>query len=217
MTSMAPIIIYNYIYFYHLDKFCLLPFYPDQITDNMSTSFAQTTALSRSAPVFTYSNSGPRSVQITFPLHRDMMNDLNVKDKKYLISNDIVDFTEPDYIDTLVNYLQAAALPQYQIYNSGKSKSVDPPMVAIRFGNDVFIKGVVTSGINVVFKKPIQTDGKYASVDINFTVSEVEPYNAETVVQKGSFRDIAAGINVNTFSRGIMIPYIGNGRTMMTK
>ena len=42
----------NYIYFYHLDKFCILPTYPDSITDNLSSNFAATNALSRSAPVF---------------------------------------------------------------------------------------------------------------------------------------------------------------------
>ena len=44
--------IQNYIYFYHVEKFCVIPEYPDSISDSMSSTFAQTNALSRSAPVF---------------------------------------------------------------------------------------------------------------------------------------------------------------------
>ena len=52
----------NYIYLYHTDKFIIIPEYPESITDNMTLTFNQTQALSRSAPVFTYAYSGPRSV-----------------------------------------------------------------------------------------------------------------------------------------------------------
>lgn len=202
MTPTGKVdIIPNYIYFYHLDKFCILPLYPEQITDNMKSTFAETTALSRSAPVFTYSNSGPRDVNFQFDLHRDLMNDVNTKGSNIKLTSDVVDYTQDDYIDVLIKYLQAAALPKYQVYNGGKSKSVDPPMVAVRLGKGIFIKGVVNSGVNVTYKKPILTNGKYALVTINFTVQEVEPYDAKSIVQKGSFRDTAAGIKVNKFNK----------------
>lgn len=194
-------LITNYIYFYHLDKFCILPLYPESIADSMKSTFQSTTALSRSAPVFTYSNSGPRDVNIQFDLHRDLMNDVNTKGSNIVISRDVVDFNDKDYVDILINYLQAIALPKYQIYNGGKSKSVDPPMIAIRLGKGIFIKGVVTSGVTVTYKKPILTNGKYALISIAFTVEEVEPYDAKSIVQKGSFRDTAAGIKVNKFNK----------------
>ena len=150
-------IIPNYIYFYHLDKFCILPLYPESITDSMNTSFNETNALSRSAPV------------------------VNAK--------------EEDYIDTLVKYLQAASLPKYQVYKNG-SKSVQPPMVALRLGNETFIKGVINSTITVTRKKPIMSDGKYACVDIQFTIFESDPYDAETVARVGSFRGICSANNM---------------------
>ena len=64
-------------YFYHLEKFCVLPMYPDDINDNMDTSFSSTNALARSAPVFSYQHSGPRSITIDLKLHRDIMDGLN--------------------------------------------------------------------------------------------------------------------------------------------
>ena len=52
----------NYIYIYHLNKYWYIPVSPDDVSDSMSSTFAETSALSRSAPVFTYSRSGPRTV-----------------------------------------------------------------------------------------------------------------------------------------------------------
>lgn len=183
----------NYIYFYHLDEFCVLPLYPETISDNMSSKFAETNALSRSAPVFSYINSGPRTVQISLKLHRDMMNDLN-RDVSNIKAN-VVDFSKDDYVDTLVKYLQAIALPRYRNYSAG-SKSVIPPMVALRFGNEVFIKGVVASGVQVTYSKPILIGDKYAQIEVAFTISEVDPYDADYVAGKydngegGSFRGL---------------------------
>lgn len=185
-------IIPNYIYFYHLDKFCILPLYPESITDTMGTRFNETNALSRSAPVFTYAYSGPRTVQVDFKLHRDILNDVNKGISNLRDDISIEDWTQKDYVDTLINYLQAAALPKYQVYSSG-SKSVEPPMVAVRLSSDVFIRGVITSGITVNHQKPINSDGKFMVVDISFTISEVDPYDAASVVKLGSFRGISSG------------------------
>ena len=188
-SSPAFKMIDNYIYLYHLEKFCVLPTYPDVLTDSMQTNFQSTNALSRSAPVWSYINSGPRTVTVNLPLHRDLMTDLN-KNVSNLKDN-VVDFTGSDYVDTLISYLQACSLPKYNVYASG-SKSVIPPMVAIRFGNTMFIKGIINSNISVDYEKPILWDGKYASVKVSFTVTETDPYDAESVVAEGSFRGITA-------------------------
>ena len=107
----------NYIYFYHLDKFCVLPLYPESLQDTMGTSFAETDALSRSAPVFSYTKSGPRQVSVNFTVHRDLMNDLN-RGVSNLKANTI-DFNGEDYVDTLIKYLQSVALPRYREYKNG--------------------------------------------------------------------------------------------------
>lgn len=199
LLKQAPMLkfIPNYIYFYHLDEYCILPLYPDQITDNMASTFQQTNSLSRSAPVFTFSNSGPRSVRIDLDLHRDLINDLN-KNNPGLIKKNVKSLKTEDYMDVLLNYLQAAALPKYSSYNTSTSKSVIPPMVAIRFGNDIFIKGVVDSGVSVTYKKPIMSNNKYATMSVSFSVYEVDPFDAKIVSEEGSFRGITS-----TFKSGI--------------
>ena len=67
---------------------------------------------------------------------------------------------------------------------------IDPPMVAIRFGNEIFIKGIINNGVNVSYKLPLLDNNKYAVVEVQFTVTEIDPYDAETVAQTGSFRGL---------------------------
>lgn len=181
----------NYIYLYHTDKFIIIPEYPETIMDNMTSSFNQTTALSRSAPVFTYAYSGPRVVNFTLELHRDMVNDLNITAGNTNLKSNVVSQTD-DYVDILIKELQSIALPRYNVNN----RAVIPPRVAVRFGNELFISGVVTSTISCVYNKPILSNGKYAKVSIGFTVSEYDPYDATLVSQLGSFRGITNANNI---------------------
>lgn len=178
----------NYVYIYHLPSditgdgtYVYLPQWPDQISDSIGSSFNETNALSRSAPVFSYQNSGPREMQISIQLHRDMMDEANAH-----ISNLPIEDRE-DYVDAIIKALQAVALPNYH----GESKEVEPPMVAVRFGNEIFIKGVVKGGITVEYQKPLLTNNKYAIVNISFKVSEVDPMDAVSISKVGSFRNIS--------------------------
>lgn len=173
----------NYIYIYNLDTLVNIPVYPENITDTLQSNFQQTQALARTAPVFTYQNSGPRSMSIQFSFHREMLDDVN----KGGLSNAQL-YVGEDYVDYLIRNLQAIALPTY---NSG-SKSVVPPMVAVRIGegDDIFIKGVVVGSISVGYALPILSNGKYAQISISFTVFETDPYDAKLVSQLGSFRGI---------------------------
>lgn len=170
----------NYLYMYHTDQWLVLPEYPDSISDSLGSSFQETNALSRTAPVLSYNNSGPRKVQVQLHFHRDMLNEVN-----YQTSNMIVDIGE-DYVDALLRQIQAIALPKY----NASQKEVVPPMIAIRFGNDIFIKGVVNSGISIEYQKPILDNGKYSQITISFDVTETDPYDAESVQKLGSFRGI---------------------------
>ena len=181
----------NYIYLYHTDKFIIIPEYPESITDNMGSSFNQTTALSRSAPVFAYANSGPRAVNFNLELHRDMVNDLNITAGNTNLKSNVVSQTD-DYVDILIKELQSIALPRYNVNN----RAVIPPRVAVRFGNELFISGVVNSAIQCTYSKPILSNGKYAKVSISFTVYEYDPYDATSVSQLGSFRGITSANNI---------------------
>ena len=173
-------LITNYIYLYNLDEWLLLPEYPDSVSDSLQSNFQQTQALSRTAPAFTWSNAGPRRVQIQLNLHRDMVSDLN-----YNISNFRIEVGE-DYIDSLVKKIQAIALPKYD----SSYKGVVPPMVALRLGNEIFIKGVVIGEVAVQYQKPIRDDDRYVMCTLNFMVYETDPYDAVKVAEEGSFRGI---------------------------
>ena len=93
-----------------------------------------------------------------------------------------------DRAESFIHALQAIAVPKYNLSN----KAIEPPLVAIRLGQEIFIKGVVTSGISVTFGKPILVNEKYATMKISFTVSEVDPYDSTTIFQNGSFRGLVA-------------------------
>lgn len=178
----------NYIYISHLDedlKYWVLPVYPDAVSDSMQSTFESNYALGRSAPVYTYSNSGPRTVNVDLKLHRDLMDDVN---EAY--SNTSQGIGE-DYVDNLIHALQSISVPKYNLDN----KAIEPPLVAIRLGSEVFIKGVVFGSISVTYQKPIistKYGDKYAQVEISFSVNEVDPYDATAIYTNGSFRGVVS-------------------------
>lgn len=181
----------NYLYISHLDEddqFWILPNTPKSINDTMQSNFRDNTALGRTAPVYTYSGSGPRNVQIALELHRDMLDDANIG-----ISN--VD-VEPgkDYMDSLLKALQAIALPKYNLSN----KAIEPPLLALRIENQIFVKGVLSGSIGLIYSGPIQADGKFAIVTLNLSINEVDPYDSTSVYKNGGFRGC-----VNTLRKGM--------------
>jgi hypothetical protein len=192
----------NYIYLYHTEEFLIIPTYPDVISDSMQSTFGSTNALSRSAPVFSFSNSGPRTVQINLSLHRDLLDEVNINISNLKIGEDVLTSVggianlNDDYLDTLIKRLQSIALPRYLV----GSKTVVPPMVAIRFGDEIFIKGVVTGGVTVTYNKPIivvnDRESKYSLVTVGFNVSEVDPYDADSVARLGGFRGLTTTNNI---------------------
>jgi hypothetical protein len=189
-NSYAHVLDDNYIYISHLDEnfqFWKLPTWPDTVTDTMASNFASTNALGRTAPVYTFSNAGPRTVQIAIPLHRDIMDEVNIG-----VSNVYLGEGE-DYVDNLLKALQAIAVPKYNLQN----KAIEPPLVAIRLSNEIFIKGVLTSGIGITYSKPILSNGKYAKVDLSITIAEVDPYDATSVFKNGGFRGVVQSLKKN--------------------
>lgn len=171
--------IYNYIYLYHTDKLLIIPTYPENMNDSTNITYGTTTPLGRTAPIYSYTNSGPRTINFQFKLHRDMMWQAN-----YGVSNVILE-DDDDYVDEFIKQIQAAALPVY----AASQKMVDPPLVAVRISNDVYIKGVISGSVGIDYQLPIDRNDKYAVVGINFGVNEVDPYDAEIVQRVGSYRD----------------------------
>lgn len=183
----------NYIYISHLvgergtdgktikEPYFIIPTDPDSIADSLTSTFQQNTSLSRSAPIYTYSNSGPRTVQFSFKLHRDMMDEFNKGVGGYHLGEG------EDYVDGLIRVLQSIAVPKYNL----KNKLVEPPLVAVRIGNQLFVKGIVSGGVTVNYEKPlIYPDKKYAVANVQFQVSEIDPYDSTTIFKNGSFRGV---------------------------
>ncbi len=183
-------LIQNYIYIYQLDKYCIIPSYPEQLTDTLGSTFAQTNALARTAPIYSYSYSGPRTVQITLQLHRDMLNDVN---RTNLDFSDKVIALDDDYVDTLIKYLQAMALPSYKAQEVS-SKTVNPPLVAIRFGNTLFVKGIVSGDVQVTWSGGLTRNNKYQEANVTFRVLETDPQDADSIAKWGSFRGLETAL-----------------------
>lgn len=197
----------NYIYISHLDdlgdesfKYWILPASPDTISDSMGSTWTPSNSLGRSAPVYTYANSGPRTVSFQLQLHRDMMDDVNQQATG--VRNDLRLLEGEDYVDSLVRALQSIALPAYNVDN----KAVEPPLVAVRIGRQIFVKGVVSQAIGLTYTKPILANGKYAQVSLQLVVNEVDPYDATTVYKNGSYRG-----EVSTMRQGAL-SYLGVGK-----
>lgn len=179
-----------YIFLHHVKNIkgtdgalILLPSYADSVNDTIQVSFNSNTPLARSSPIFSYSNSGPRSLQVHFDLHRDMMWQLNYQQSNLPINESDGD----DYVDIMAREIQAAALPTYNV----SEKMVNPPLVSLRLGNDIFIKGVISGSVGVSYGLPILESKKYAIVKIDFGVTEVTPFSAEDVIRMGSFRGMS--------------------------
>ena len=177
-------IISNYIYLYHTQQYIVLPSFPDSITNSNMASFNATSPMLRSAPIYSYSHSGPRTIQVQLTLFRDMMSELN-----YGVSNFSIEIGD-DYVDTLIKQLEAIALPEY----ASRTKMVDPPMIAVRFGNEIFIKGIIQGDISTTFEKPIIKGDKYEQVRISFSVQEVTPYDASSVQLNGLMRGLSTSL-----------------------
>ena len=181
----------NYIYLYHTKTLIVIPTYPESLTDSQPAQFSETMPLSSTAPIYSYSNSGSRSLQISFQLHRDMMNQVNIESSNVQLP----DLYREDYIDLMINQLQAIALPKYV----DAEKMVNPPLVAVRFGNDIFCKGVVQGGVTITYSGPILTTNKYALINVSFNVHEIDPYDAQSIMTIGSFRSYDKNITSTWF------------------
>jgi len=191
-------LIENYIYLYHTKKFILLPTYPESITDSMSANFSPTTPLARTAPIQSYTGSGPRTVQVSLKLHRDLMTQINTGASNAMLNlygiTDIENVKEDyadDYVDVLIREIQAIVYPSY----NDAARQVDPPQVAVKFGNNTFVKGIVSGSISITYSGPILKNNKYAEVQLSFNVTEIDPQSAETVSMMGSYRGDSSSLD----------------------
>lgn len=167
-----------YVTLHHIGKTFILPVDPDAVSDSMNVSFAENNPLSRSAPIYSYQNSGPRTVSATWTLHRDLCREFNPDWAK----------AGEDPVDLLVTNLDALVLPDYNAAN----KIVNPPLVSLKIRDEIYIKGVVTGSVGITYNLPIINYGtedapsyKYAIITISFGVNEITPYSASILPSVG--------------------------------
>jgi hypothetical protein len=120
------------------------PCYPESYTDNHSVSVNAQNILGRSEPFQIYSNTGPRTVNVSFKMHREM--------------NHITP------IDTLVAAIQSAIYP--------REEGSLPPRVKLTLGNNCYIEGLIPSGVDVTWSEVINKNSQYNMVDLSFSVVE---------------------------------------------
>ena len=192
----------NYMYLYHTGTLLIFPFYPDNIKDTTSVKFNNTEVLSRTSPIYSYENSGPRSIEFGFDIHRDMFKNIqyiNTGLKKLALPKEqrLDETLTDDYADIFINEIQAAAYPVYK----AASKMVNPPLVAVRFGKDIFIKGIIKNSVSLQYKLPDLANGKYAQVNFSFTIDEIDPYDANMAIALGSYRNGGSDIGDDMLSK----------------
>ena len=177
----------NYIYFHHTNTQIIIPVDPDAISDSMSAGFASNNPLSRSAPIYSYQNSGPRVVSVNFTLHRDLCNQFN--NLGY------------DAVEALITNLDQMVLPDY----NSAGKIVNPPVVSLKLRDDIFIKGIVTASSHTYQLPIIEYYGKnkYAVVGLNFSINEVTPYSASILPFIGQYRNISGLATGSNSSQGV--------------
>ena len=188
----------NYLYLFHLQKFIVIPAFTDSVTDQLSCTYVSTTPLSRSAPIYSYQSSGPRTIRVEFNLHRDMVKEIN----QHTSSLPIQDQDWNDYVNYMIKAVQASALPSYD----DATKMVNPPVVALRLGADIFIKGVVQGGVSVTYSYPILEGGHYANVRMGLDISEIDPFQASDVLQMGSYRGLPTDLARLVYSDKDLLP-----------
>lgn len=170
----------SYLYLYHLDKQFNIPVMPDPISNTLGVSFSQEKILGRSAPQITFSNSGPRTQNVTLVLHRQLMALENNRNE--------------DVVDDLINALQASTLPKY----ADSYRAVIPPSILLRFGNESCIRGVVQDSISIQSSGAWLKNGKMSIETVSFSIVEIQPFSAEYAYQNGLLRSISTDLKRNS-------------------
>ena len=132
------------------------PGYPESFSDTRQSNFTSQNPLGRSEPFQIYQNSGPRTVSVTFKMHREMLDDSRTAG----MSNP----PGEGKIDLLVTALQASTYPLGYM-------SHIPPKVRLVIGNSCDITGVISGTVSTDWSDTI-IDGRYQMVSVSFSVTE---------------------------------------------
>ena len=158
------------------------PCFPASYSDSSSSSISQLNPLGRSEPFQIYSNSGPRKVDVSFEMHREMFvyRTMGGSGARYDASNTNAEFDE---MDILINALQSAVYPKTE----GSGDYTIVPKVRLVLGNNCRITGIIDGSVSVSWNGPINPNKKYSMASVSFGVVEVtgNPKTHEWVLANG--------------------------------
>ena len=127
-----------------------IPAWPKDINDRIGVSWSQEmTTFQHYEDQNTFKQSGPRTMDLLFTLHRAMWNG----------NQDSGD------CEALIAYMESACYPDYD------TQAAEPPRVLFTAGKSIRIYGIVTS-MNVKYGGPLGPDVKYDCVDISISIKE---------------------------------------------
>ena len=121
------------------------PCFPQSYSDTRVANYTSQNPLGRSEPFQIYENSGPRTVSVSFRMHREML------------------CVTP--VDDVVKAVQSATYP---IGNDGSI----PPRVRLDLGNSCDITGIISGSVEATWSETINKDIQYNVVDLSYTVTE---------------------------------------------
>lgn len=119
---------------------------PDSISDNMTASFDSQIPKSRTSPIQSYANSGPREISFSVILHQDY---------------------SPEDMRILVRKLQGNVLP------IDKGGYIIPPKSHIVAGDFIDVVGVCTS-VSTDWMPPYHDNNVFNQANVSFSFTEVE-------------------------------------------
>lgn len=136
----------------------VFPCFPDSYSDSHSVSYASQTPLGRSEPFQIYQNTGPRTVSVSFRMHREMTHTTSIGD--------------------------CVAITQAALYPTGGDQIT--PRSTLTIGSNCSITGIVTD-VSANWSETINKATTYNVVDLSFSVVECtgNPKMAGTVAGLG--------------------------------
>ena len=126
-----------------------IPCYPETISESQSSNWATQNIIDRSAPISAYNSTEYRDVSVSFTIHRELGEQLNLGE---------------DCLERLEAVIRRTVYPSY---NTGHG--VAPPITTLVLGK-FKAKGYVTS-ISFQWKGPIR-DGLYQMADIQIQMRD---------------------------------------------
>lgn len=141
------------------------PVYPEELSDGRSATYTEMPdLLYQYEPWYAYQNSGPRSLSLTFKMHRDMWSG-DHRDGK---------------CNQLVRFCEACCYPEYN------GSAVNTTKVTMYIKGEPLISGILTKA-SPRWSGPIGLDGFYLECELSLEITEVadSPLSYNVVKRKG--------------------------------